>query len=878
MGSRNPEKELMKNLTAFETYLKLAESALNSAKSSAKKLLDMRSKLETTYLALTESFHFYKADVIAKECKTEEAFNAKVGEDPSFLHNDAWADEQMTKYVEKTESIEDKVKEIEKKEKESEEKPAVENLNYVETEIEAEKSSLLQSIDSFVNEVNIAEKIAFTTASAMEKFSEKLKERLSLLVQKARKVEDSVRQKVNDFYNMEAAKLDSALLQLCTKVEEAELDSPRAVDLSSSSKQSREQVYLEKSKPPKFRGDVVEYPEFKRKWLSIVSKANLPQESELDKLRDSLPADAKEQLYGVKTIAKAWEILDKRFGDARIISMKLKSQLKSIQCEGKSDPDKVISLAIKVRTLVTKLEALNMDGALQHDSEFLSAVYCALPAMEQRRWLEFTKSSNHWADMMQFLEKAYNHATEELSLLATYSADKKVKPVQNRTFATDVKTSDVENNEGGKKEVARKRAEEFCGKCPVCSELHTWVRKMGDKWPSDRLLSCKKFNDMTVSGRAKVVEKCKGCPRCTSWNHTRDKCKMPANSCNKDDSAGVRCHGDHSRLLCGSGVPYCAAARFRKGNKSRTTPNVAGEAFKDVDENAETVPFFQDIPVEGGDVHARVFWDDGSTRVLIREKFAEELGLMKREVLYSLEVVGSVQEMKGNIYLLNLVDMYGKPHKIWGYGIDRIMLSSVPDLSALESIFPHVPSAAFKAMEEKEVDILIGLNMNEIFPEGGTGVDKQAGIKVKRSIFGAGWCVGGVLDQVSNPANFTARSLISSQAALVRSARVNVVPEPPLSPDFWECDQMGVKPTPRCDESRKCQQVGMCSDSHAQHTIMEQAELDLTKANTKLINGATNSFSSRPPQPQFSRIAPNSFSYRPPNTLQKSADVCEDCI
>ena len=90
-------------------------------------------------------------------------------------------------------------------------------------------------------------------------------------------------------------------------MEETELDSPRtqAVDFSSSSKQSREQVHLEKSKPPKFRGDVVDYPEFKRKWLSIVSKANLPQESEIDKLRDSIPADAKEQLYGVKTIAKA---------------------------------------------------------------------------------------------------------------------------------------------------------------------------------------------------------------------------------------------------------------------------------------------------------------------------------------------------------------------------------------------------------------------------------------------------------------------------------------------------------------------------------------------------------------------------------------------
>ena len=108
--------------------------------------------------------------MIAKECKSEEAFNGKVEEVLSFPHNDAWADEQMAEYIEKTESIEDKVKEIEKKEKDSEEKPTVENMDYVE--IEAEKSSLQQSIDSFVNEVNIAEKIPFTTASAMEKFSD----------------------------------------------------------------------------------------------------------------------------------------------------------------------------------------------------------------------------------------------------------------------------------------------------------------------------------------------------------------------------------------------------------------------------------------------------------------------------------------------------------------------------------------------------------------------------------------------------------------------------------------------------------------------------------------------------------------------------------
>jgi len=49
------------------------------------------------------------------------------------------------------------------------------------------------------------------------------------------------------------------------------------------------------------------------------------------------------------------------------------------------------------------------------------------------------------------------------------------------------------------------------------------------------------------------------------------------------------------------------------------------------------------------------------------------------------------------------------------------MLSSVSDLSSLETIFPHVPQAAFKEMNEKEIDILIGLNMNHIMPEWSRG-------------------------------------------------------------------------------------------------------------------------------------------------------------
>ena len=77
MGARNPEKEMLKHKVAFETHVKLAESALKSAKTTAKKLLTMVTELKGAYFQLVESFHFYKTDVITRECKTEVAFNGK---------------------------------------------------------------------------------------------------------------------------------------------------------------------------------------------------------------------------------------------------------------------------------------------------------------------------------------------------------------------------------------------------------------------------------------------------------------------------------------------------------------------------------------------------------------------------------------------------------------------------------------------------------------------------------------------------------------------------------------------------------------------------------------------------------------------------------
>ena len=108
-------------------------------------------------------------------------------------------------------------------------------------------------------------------------------------------------------------------------------DTASGTSTASSGVKPREQVFLEKTKPPKFDGDDCEFPEFRRKWTSLVTNANFPEETEIDKLRDSIPKEAKAMLYGVTKLSEAWDILAKRYGDEMVIGQKLKNQLKSIQ-------------------------------------------------------------------------------------------------------------------------------------------------------------------------------------------------------------------------------------------------------------------------------------------------------------------------------------------------------------------------------------------------------------------------------------------------------------------------------------------------------------------------------------------------------------------
>ena len=176
---------------------------------------------------------------------------------------------------------------------------------------------------------------------------------------------------------------------------------------------------------------------------------------------------------------------------------------------------------------------------------------------------------------------------------------------------------------------------------------------------------------------------------------------------------------------------------------------------------------------------AKTFWDSGSNRCIVREEFAEKNNLPSQTVTYTIEAVGGKEEqVTGKIYKFDLVDRLGVSHPIWAYGYAFIMTYEAPDVRVLMRKLPHVPRKAFLSVETGEVDILMGLNFNHLFPEGGTGCDKVGGIRALRSLFDCGWMVGGCDKSIMQEGTSVT---VNPAVARLKCARVDVKVTPGLT-------------------------------------------------------------------------------------------------
>ena len=864
--SRALGKAMVKSLDTYKVYFDQLTRCVDPVKPAMPKShKNIRERLDNSFVNVCTDWVAYKRDTGLNENdfnKIDDTSDVAVIE-----HNYAWFEAFKDEFYTICEKSDDKLEAMEvQKNGEIETKADLEykvkiqqskkQCEFLLSQIEAESDDIEGAMKSFESEVNnipaggLKVSKAMAYKSGLKEISERLNVGLdSKVMQVLPLLDNDESANKNTLYIQFLTTHRSRLRKLLETIEEkVEQNIPSN---SYTDKPRPEQTFLKKTDPPKFEGDMVTYPDFRRKWKANVSKANLSAESELDRLRDNVPEKAAKMLFGEATMEGAWTILDKMFGNKTLIANQLKNQLKGIKASGTADHDIVINLSIEVKTIEKRLKELGLNQMLNYDDEYLSAVFKALPYNERREWLKYDKTSYtyEWEAMVLFLEQAREEATSTKVLLSSYGEQsdtklicKKCGQAGHKKYECTVKinaarvskvesddTSDDEetskNNEEKEKEIKR-RVRERCGKCPICKKRHTFTRKKDNtEWPSDRLISCAQFQKMSPKDRAIQLEKSSGCSRCTSWCHRKSDCRMTNGRCGMDKN-GTKCQSDHSRLVCGSGVAYCGNVKI----SSPVFSDSSGEEATFPDLDAETLLCYQEIKVPGAEEKQNSCFDNGSNRCLVTNEFARDQQLDSQMIRMRLNTPGCAEKIEDTqLYTFHVEDNYGVRTKIWAFGVDQIMPDpSEVNLMSVRHLFPHLPASAFDTPPTSKVQILIGNNFLALHPSGGQGKDSVDNLRVLSSNFGSGWVVAG-----AHPSLDGSGCSLSVQAlAIARINRCHISPMLPTT--FWESECLGVLPEKRCG---RCLQCSTCSDLGLLHSRKEQEDLDAIRQGVKLVDG-----------------------------------------
>ena len=698
---RNTEKKLLQSHSMFESLSEMVSKACDPVRPTlVKSLAKNREKLDQSYQEMYHDFKVFKEEVNDPKFNDKDENGANI-----YERNDSWFKTVKEEYFDLVEKSDEKLEELlgqvsakmsleskpdTKVEEEVKAAQEVKVRKLLVSQFSTEKKAIHDSVTLIVNTVAALQESSISSAQAqgyrsslLDIFS-RINVRLQKLAEDLIRVSEDAEGKVvqnelADFSSLERARVDSMEMSLVTKIKEVASSTVRSSGQSGSS-----HTYLKKQDPPRFGGDILDFPEFKRRWGSQVHSEKLEEQSELDRLRDNIPDAAKKMLTGEKSLENAWNILTKLYGNKTMLANKLKAKLKNIKISGREDHDIVINLAIEVKGIVKSLTEMKMQEMLKFDDEYLSAIFRILPAQHRTKWLEFDKMkhSSTWEAMEAFLDDAHEKATDTKVLLSNYAANnspsetirckkcqeighKKYDCPRNAASVSAVKVNDSDSEDASEKKLVaeKEKLKKLFGRCPLCKAHHDYKRKKdGGIWPSDRFSSCEDFRKKSESERADVLEKNTSCSRCLSWLHAKASkdCKAPKSSCGYDKGGGVKCKEDHSRMVCGSGNAYCATVQFTGSVLSSSDSDSSDSECPDI--AVETMMLLEDIEVKSGNVvsQGRTLWDGGSNRVLVRIAWAERMQFRSHKVSYKLSAVGSSNNVQdGIVYEFVVVDRSG---------------------------------------------------------------------------------------------------------------------------------------------------------------------------------------------------------------------------
>ena len=614
--------------------------------------------------------------------------------------------------------------------------------------------------------------------------------------------------------------------------------------------------FLEKLKVPTFSGRVEDWPEFRSVWKDLLD--TYPDSIQVQHIKTHIPAGDARRVAGVKSMAEIWKRLEKIYGDTQLNILTVKNNLENLIPKAVENYKRVMEIFEAVETAATQLSNLEALHYVKDDFGLISKLILKLPDEYQDQYAEYVTSdtvmldisTSRWDKFWTFMERLHKRAVQASLMNMCGSGLGKGGTVKSSTVSKSGITcgqcggighfakgcpsrpksttvgSTVRINMAVSK-ITTKGEYSQClpelkkqlGSCPACNKpAHVYTRQFPfgkAEWPSRRLDSCPEFQNKSAKERGELLEKLKGCYKCTSWLHMGDNCFQKSKINCSVVTGGKQCAGVHHKTLHGSGVAFCHKTQvvMAKGTK---VDAVHDDVDGVPDINQPVLLEVQAIMINK--VLAKLMWDGGSSGALITHSFAEQAGLRGEKVAYWLVVVGHPRVLRHTmLYSFVMVDNNGVKHKIQAYGIDQITEDTIMlDLEGIRAVFPGAPKEVFER-PAGPIDILIGSMFKNIQPCGGEDGFTRGRLRLSRSLFGCGFVLSGTHPAISTMENTVcenARSLANHATMAREGDAVNTVSVMSCNrsvsvaslqiPEFFEAEEMGVAVNKACKRCRGC--------------------------------------------------------------------------
>ena len=610
---------------------------------------------------------------------------------------------------------------------------------------------------------------------------------------------------------------------------------------------------------PTFKGTVEEYGAWKREWQNNVLPW-MDADVALREMNRCTPKSIDLSIY-VKVEA-AWRCLERKYGNPLLVSSTMLDSFLELQpedVEGSNEEMQLASLENILLRLTKQLTEVGEIHQLVENPAAIKKMGQLLPRSYGRVWSSCPEAKEatrevagvadkrdmakaHYDALFEFIESTVDNLhTQSPWLLQPQKSAKgnksgSMKP--GKTTYTNAFTGNRETDSGGdgadKAQKRLKEKQEQYGPCPACGKGHTFKGRTDAQIASSRMDTCKKFLAKTPDQMVDFVLEKDACTRCLSWVHVRADCPYDK----------MKCPVKHNDTLCGR--PH---HKLLHKSKRPAIVNLARTSIPDGDDILAPI-----VEVIIGGKKLIAMLDSGSNTSIIRHDAAASVHARAKFVRERVKLAGKPEEIQDTCLYTIPWTINGKQRTLRALGMCEVTDTYGPeDIAKAYELFPQYSPPELDRPQGTKVDLIIGLDNNDLLASGGQGDDQVGNLKVMSTPLSTGRVLTGHHPDIRGRGpQFSASAVASRKAMFVDShdlaqpgrRSINAVrchavasslleTEPGIlemeaepEGEFLASEQIGVMIPKTCGKCQTCLQCVIQEDGPS---VKEHLELDMMR-------------------------------------------------